>query len=263
MNIRRLLIILFISGAALLSAFPGLDVFTAPIDEENRNNLLEEGNISRSTDDGEPLAWLPNHPLAWKITGLADEMDPGLIVEIINFIPMEHNSREDIIVDIMNQFLAVSEQEGITYYSSSRKKDMVLIEESFAVKKAGSKKSVDDPTFSIFPDTRESYIYQKDSSFGGNYFLYRSQIYQDGAFMTSTNQSKMNVMGFFTVARPEENIMAYVLLPCEEGLYIYTAVLVKDPPSQERIMGVPIYIEGFFKKRVNKIVEWFASEFKL
>lgn len=255
------LIITFLFSLNLLSALPSLEDLTSQIDEINFLRIVEKGDCSRSTEDGPGLIWLPEHELSQRVIQLHQEMDPGLAVEIVSFIPLENTTQDDFILKVMNQYLSVSDQEGITYYSSSRKKEMVLIQKSFTVEQVGSKKPIEDPSFTEIPSNFEAIIYQKDSSFGGNHFLYEGEIYEDAAIVKTTNMTTMSVMKFFTVAKPEENLMTYIFIPCQEGLYIYTAVFVDNPPTQEKIFGISVNIEGFFLKRVRRILEWFSNGF--
>jgi hypothetical protein len=254
--------LLFLFALFSVTAYPSLSRYTANLDDQALADIAYEDDCHRSTEDGSGLIWIPEHPLGEKIRRQYDEMNPGLAVEIVSVIPLNHYSPGDLVLLVTNKFLGVSGQEGISYYSSTRKKNMTLIEKSFAVDKVGSRRKRNDPRFDRIPAELDAIVYQKDSSFGGNYFLYHSEIEEDASFLTMTNKTKMSVMGFFTVAEPDENIMSYIIIPCEDGIYIYTAVFVNDPPEQEKIFGISVNIEGFFLKRIRKIVEWFRVDFK-
>ncbi|MDC7221313.1 MAG: hypothetical protein PQJ59_15360 [Spirochaetales bacterium] len=246
-----------------LHGLPTFNELAVKLGSEDFAHIEKEGDCHRESSPEEGLIWLPDHYLASKMKNIYRQLEPGMAVEIVNFIPLEEgvSSDPDFLRQVMNQFLNVSAQKGIRYYSSSRKKDLVLIEDSFTVEESGDKKAIEDFQFDSAPGVADVVIYQKDVNFGGNYFDYHCELFADGALLTTTNRTNLTVMKFFTVAKPDENIMAYLVIPCEEGLYVYTGVFVADPPTQEKILGVSVNIQGFFRKRVTKILEWFKESF--
>ena len=251
--------------AATLYGLPDFASLAVNLEQHDIDRMNERGDCHRESSREEGLIWLPDHYLGDKINNIYKTLNPEMAVEIVMFIPMEEGvtTDPDFIRKATNKFLNVSDQKGLRYYSSSRKKDMVLIEDSYTVEDDKSKKKIDDYEFQSVPGAADLVVYQKDANFGGNYFDYHCEVYDEGTLLTTTNINNLTVMAFFTVAKPDENIMAYALIPCEEGLYIYTAVFVSDPPKKERIMGISVNIEGFFRKRVNRIVEWFAENFAI
>jgi hypothetical protein len=248
-----------------LQGLPSFSDLALNMSENDLEKMEEKGYGSRESSLEEGLIWLPEHSLNEKIEAIYKEWQPGMAVEIVNLISMEEGipSSPDFLRQVTNKFLNVSEQKGIQYYSSSRKKELVLIEDSYSVDSFESQLRVDDYEFDSIPDVADIVIYQKDANFGGNYFDYHCEIFDDGTILTTTNRTNLTVMKILTVAKPNENIMIYALIPCAEGLYVYTAIFVNDPPKKEKILGVSVNINGFFRKRVNKIVEWFSENFIL
>ncbi|MDC7223535.1 MAG: hypothetical protein PQJ60_07315 [Spirochaetales bacterium] len=262
---KKITLLMIFIGSAALYGLPTFSDLAPRLEEKDIERIETKGSCYRESSPEEGLIWLPDHYLGNKINNIYKDFNPGLAVEIVTYVAMEEgvSSDPDFIRQVTNQFLNVSDQKGIVYYSSSRKKEIVLIEDSYTVEGGRRPEEIDDFEFSSVPGTVDLTIYQKDANFGGNYFRYHCELYEEGTLLTTTNETNLTVMRVFTVAKPEENIMAYALIPCEEGLYIYTAVFVNDPPQQERIMGVSVNIKGFFRKRVEKIVEWFSQTFVL
>ncbi len=260
---KKFILFIIMAMSFSLYALPDFSTLAEALDQASLDKLEEQGDCHRESTREEGLLWLPDHFLGSKIDEIYRELNPKMTVEMVMLVPMDEgiSSHPDFIRQVTNKFLNVSDQKGLRYYSSSRKKELTLIEDSFTAREEGSKKKTDDFEFESVPGVTDLVIYQKDVNFGGNYFDYHCELYDEGTLLTTTNRTNLTVMAFFTVAKPDENIMAYALIPCNEGLYIYTAVLVSDPPEQERIFGISVNIQGFFRKRVKKIVEWFSDNF--
>lgn len=188
--------------------------------------------------------------------------NPDQVIEILYRVDRSLINREkDVTRYLQERLLAYSEQVGLEYYSFNRKKMHPLITDSYFIEGDILKKKykTEDPKINSLIPVRSYTIYQKDTTFGGNYYTLNSRIEEDVIWNQMVNISSLNVFKVFNALKEEELKVDYMIIPHENDLYIYSAVQMKNPPQVESILGKKINILDSVRKRVDVVIKWYIE----
>jgi len=240
--------------------------------------------IFSNSSERSSLQYIPEHSLL-QTAGSLENPERNLTVESLHFIPISSDnflssdnllsSDSDLsrlaadadnlmLLTCYNTLRSVSTQEGITYISQRRGGEPhELIETSYHVADEHEKTPIEDPAVSVLPLRETDTVYQEDSSFGGNYFLYEYHV--DSAekpeiYLRITNLTPFRVFGLFKAVDEKSLIMHVSIIPVSDGIITYTAAQALGRRKTDvSILGFRIDLLESIRNRIQAVQEWFEK----
>lgn len=173
-----------------------------------------------------------------------------------DLLKASNSSKTEINIDDISKILrSVSKMQGMKYYSTTKKKNLVLYEKAFMVDGENSNNKIADLNTGN-ADGLQAYCLQDDNSFGVNH--YRLNYFQKEnsmlAFFTSTD-----VMGLGPIKaiNPGNLKISIFVEDCGEGVLLY---LCTDLDSA-KFPGIKAQIEDSMSSRMDAIYKWFLEQF--
>ena len=246
--IKLFLYIIFISIFAIVPSFA-----ERPLEWEGWNFISKEKNTAKPL----PLILLPDFTVSNKLLQSVLSNNPELSIEMLYEMPFPETGGEDLYLFLFNRLNSFSSMKGIQYYSTNKDRMTLYLEKSYAVAKKGSKKSVNDPVFTTLPKESSFIIYQKDTTFGSNWYSVNIELLDDAIWLRMTNVSRMKYF-FIPVMNPGDVIIDIIIIPGKDRLQLYTLSQLRK--SVREILGKKIYLPGVFDHRVSAIQGWFAHQ---
>lgn len=150
---------------------------------------------------------------------------------------------------------SISSMEGMTYYSFSEKKRLVLYDSSYMFASPENRAPIADQNTGN-ADGQISYAFHNDNSFGKCY--YRLNYYQTENEMAAifTNIDALKFLGIKAVENEHLKINI-IIADCGEDIVVYIctdALCAKVPFVKNRLTDS-------FRARVNAIYDWFITQF--
>lgn len=191
-----------------------------------------------------------------------NKYDPDECVELLLITKKPDLEGDDLTKLLQENMLAISEQEGIEYFSDSRKKMYPLIKKAYFLESLQKKKKIDDPIINEIEVSRSFTLLQEDTTFGKNYYSLISRTKDGVVWNQMDNLNKLTV--FFVFKALDEGALRvdYFLIPYLDELIIYSVVQIQDPPQVEEILGKKVNIPDSVRKRIQAVIEWFIDRIK-
>ena len=244
----------------LRSALPALD-------ETSYQALLKGEILSAQTiDDGAITPLFVPGTEAAKRAELAEEVENGFSIASVSYIPygpklktMDEKARQ---LAIFNKIRAISTQEGLTYISwRAGNKPKVLIEKSsYMEDEKNLNKMLPDPVVDIFPFFSESYVYQRDSSFGGNRYHHMYTNSEKEIFVEIKNISAMKVFNIFTAVAKDKLSISMGTYQLDEGVLLVALTSIRDRKPEVSILGYKVDLPSAFRRRITALQNWFVAQ---
>lgn len=157
--------------------------------------------------------------------------------------------------DIAVVLRSVSKMEGMKYYSTTRKKDMILYKNAYTIKSEEDASKVADSN-SGNCDGQILYALLDDSSFGKTRFKLEYHQDENTIYTVFTNLDTMGI-GPFKAIYPG-NIKIHILAAdCGEGILLYLATDL----DSVNFPGIKGQISDSIISRMNAIHTWFTKQF--
>ncbi|HAF86509.1 MAG TPA: hypothetical protein DCG32_09170 [Sphaerochaeta sp.] len=241
-------------------ALPGLD--------KAAYQALAKGEIldSRTIGGGRITHLFVPGTEALRRSVLAQDAENGFSIAAVSYIPYGPKLKEMDIQEkqltVFNAIRAISTQEGLMYISHrAGNKPKVLIEKSsYMEDEKNLNQLLPDPIATSFPLTSQSYVYQKDTSFGGNRYLHTYTNSEREIFVEITNISSLKVFGIFT-AVPKGKLsidMATYLL--DDGLLLMALTTIEDRDPKISVLGISVDLPSSFLRRITALQGWFVRQ---
>lgn len=244
-----------------ISSLPKLeDILPSPSLLEE---LLREGELLHFHSENISPYLIPETSLTGTIVRQIVRADFNLGIEGIFFTPNKQlppsyslELSEERTVVLYNILRSVSTLTGLEYYSASRKTMRLLFEESWVIPNPKQYlEALPDPLVTDIPPEDSFFIHQKDKSFSRNQskitFLARHD-----AFATSIiNISPLRYKGFLKVVNPGNMQTHLIVVPVQEGLLVYGAMVAKTL----RIKSFLNRAEASFTNRVIALAQWYRE----
>lgn len=166
------------------------------------------------------------------------------------------SSAKNITIDDVARICrSVSKMQGMMYYSTSKKKEMVLYKKCYMISGPGSKDPIPDQNTGN-ADKQVSYCFQDDNSFGEN--TYKLSYFQQGdtLLMEFLILDKMGFLGIYPI-KPEKMKITVLVTDCGDSLVLYLCTdLDAENPSL-----VKKQIPESMGERMEAIYKWFIKQF--
>ena len=229
------------------------------VDEKYYEKLVKDGSITIYRDDGSSdYLLLPKSEYAEQIKKCKiakEKKNYPFVYEALyilnkkDLIKSSNSSAENL--DITD----VSKMQGMKYYSTTKKKEMVLYEKAYMIANENSKEPIPDKNTGN-ADGQVSYSYQDDSSFGPN--RYKLCYFQnENQLLAQFNLVDVMGLGPFKAIYPGKFINNILVIDCGEDFLLY---LCTDLDSV-KFPGIKGQIVDSMTTRMDAIYKWFITQF--
>ncbi len=150
---------------------------------------------------------------------------------------------------------SVSKMQGMTYYSSTKKKECVLYEKAYMISGPGKKTKIADQNTGN-ADGQVSYCLQDDNSFGVN--TYKLSYFQkdDSLLCRFDIMDKMG-LGPFNAIYPGKMVINILVIDCGDDLLLY----LNTDLDSIKFPGIKGQITDSMSTRMDAVYKWFITQF--
>jgi hypothetical protein len=207
--------------------------------------------------DGTP-SLLPNVSSHDAIARDAKDPAPSVGAELLSIIPGPGDAMDSAAGRLLlyNAMHAVGTLKGVTYWSVTRGKEMVLFLDSSVVTSPAAQERVPDPVFTAIPEAHELFTFQEDTSFGKNTYVEHFTARPDHLLVKSENLSTIMFL-FIPIIQPHGLVSQVVLVPAGTDVlfyglaYIRTSFPLGDAASRVQSLENRLRaLAGWLKKRL-------------
>lgn len=197
---------------------------------------------------------------------LAEEIEKGFGLGAVSYISyppaLKLMSRPDRQLAIFNKIRAISTQEGLTYISwRAGNKEKLLIERSSYMEDSKNlNKLLPDPVATVFPATEHSYVYQRDTSFGGNRYEHTYTNSDREIFVSIENISSMKVLGIFTAVKSGQLTINMGTYQLDDGLLLVALTSVEGRDPVVSALGLSVDLPSAFRRRIVSLQNWLIDQ---
>jgi len=177
--------------------------------------------------DGTP-SLIPNVSSRDAIARDVKNLGPSVGAEILRIIPGSGTAMDSEAgrLQLYNAMHAVSTMKGITYWSVTRGKEMVLFLDSSAISSPEKQQRVPDMLFSEIPEAHDLFTFQEDSSFGKNSYAEHFAARPDHLLVKSENLSTISFL-FIPIIQPHGLVSQVVLVPAGTDVLFYGVAYIR------------------------------------
>ena len=230
------------------------------------DTLAAKGVVSEYRDDGaRGFRLLPKTVFESKINESMVAKDPknypytyeGLyLLSKKEILAKSGSSKSTITIDDVSVVVrSVSKMQGMTYYSSTKKKECVLYDKAYMIKGEGNKTKVPDQNTGN-ANGQVSYCLQDDNSFGVN--TYRLSYFQqnDSLLCRFDILDKMG-LGPFNAIYPGKMVINILVIDCGDDLLLY----LNTDLDSVKFPGIKGQITESMSARMEAVYKWFKTQF--
>ncbi|MDF1569632.1 MAG: hypothetical protein P1P77_16560 [Spirochaetaceae bacterium] len=243
---RKLFLVLYVLTAVSL----------APIWAQNQFERKEGTHIlakERVYSDGEILS-LPDFSFSSHIRDNIVGHDTEFLTEITWDMPPLPASYTDP-KSLIDLFINVESLEGIEYWSGGRDRMHPYIKKSYRVESNGSRSALPPIKWPQDAQSVRFIHYQKDTSFGSNWYDMTLRAAPDAILMETVNLSDLTA--YFQKTQDAGGVlMQMAVIPKTDRTIMYCAVAFKEFPP---IGWGQSAVSGSFNHRISAIQAWFAD----
>jgi uncharacterized protein DUF6675 len=211
----------------------------------------------KSTSKDTTLVLLPDFDERNELIQSVQLNSPEMSLEMLYEMPLPDINGEELFLFLFNRLNSFSSMKGIKYYSANKDRMTLYLEDCFLVLKKGKKTPLENPVYSELPEEINFVIYQKDTTFGSNWYNVTTKVSEDVIWLSMTNISTMKYL-FFPIMGKGDIKIDIIIVPEENSIKLYTLSQLKKAVS--KVLGKKIYLPGVFDHRVSAIQGWFAQQ---
>ena len=218
--------------------------------------VRERGQITRSAASSADLRYIPNLPSRDTILAGLDAISPTVVVELLAWtrVAGARLSEPAGRLLVYNALRSISRLEGLDYYSASHGEMRLLYRTSHRIAGPFDRSPLPDPLVSTPPERDTIWVYQDDTTFGGNVFRVSYENADRYVVMEITNH---NVMRFFLIPLvPAGGTQLYfVTVPDGDEILFYAVAAARLSGPFARIGAV----QQSFANRIEAMYRWFRT----
>lgn len=265
-----------VDSAAVCAVFMGLCLHALSAQQGIANILslqdeelaaLRNGSVISADNAGESeiTRLAPDGSAVYRKLAAAPSGGSGFAVASVSVVPypaswasMNAGARMTALYNILGR---VSTQKGITYISRrAGYKPKELFSQSYYIRsprEAGV--PLADPSAESVPASESRYVFQEDTSFGGNVYEYMFRNTSSELFLEVTNITPMKYHGI-TCLKEKELSMYISVYPASDGIIVNSAAIVTGHRTHVKILFLDVDLSDSFKRRTDALHEWFKAE---
>ncbi len=185
-------------------------------------------------------------------------------VEAVSLVPLpdylQESSENEKMLHILNTLRAVSTQEGITYISFRRgNTPHPLFTKSYHVERVGSRSRLEDPVLDELAPKFQDIVFQRDTSFAGNFYEHTYTIYKNNIYLTVDNLTNLAVYGLIPAVPKQTLRIAFGITIVEEGVLCYSQAHITGQKPKITFLGFSVHLPSAFQRRITSLQEWFSD----
>ena len=176
-----------------------------------RTGAVLKAGLARSGS----LQLIPMVTSAAAISADVKALNPSVGAELLQIIPGDGPALDSPagMLALYNALHAVSTMKGVTYYSVTRGKELVLFLQSYVIPSPDKSSSpLPDPVFSGLPTEHDLFTLQEDTSFGRNTYAEHVAVFPDHLYLKSENLSTITFL-FIPIVTPHNLVSHVVVVP--------------------------------------------------
>ncbi len=215
-----------------------IQLYFSNIDESDINSLIESGMAERYPSSPEDFKFIPDISYKKEIFDSIKKINFNIAAECLFFIPYKEenkDSRKNLLTDSFTIATNIEKLKGIKYYSVSHKSERILFENAEILEGR-----VSYPITKV-PLTHSIIAQIQDTTFGNNKYKIEYNSYSGFLVLKMINIERLS-LGFIPVVGKEALLFYIIIIPGEEGLFLYSNGISKTVDSD------------FIKKRVTQSV---------
>ncbi len=219
-------------------------------------SVRSKGQLTRSASSTADLRYLPSLACHDAVLAGVNAISPTVIVELLAWTRTE-GARLDAPAGrlaVYNALRSMSRLEGLEYYSASHHAMRLLYRTSHRIVSPTDRSRLPDPLVSFPPSTDSIWVYQDDTTFGGNVFRVDYENAERYVLMRVANQ---NVMRFLLIPLVQAGgtVLYFVIVPDGEEILFYAVAAARLSGPLARVGAV----QESFSNRVEAMYRWFKS----
>ena len=230
------------------------------------DKLISKGTVSEYRDNGaKGFKLLPKSIYAAKINESQIEKEEknypytyeGLyILSKKDLLSKGKSGKSTITIDDVSVVVrSVSKMQGMTYYSSTKKKECVLYEKCYMIAGPGKKSKIEDQNTGN-ADGQVSYCLQDDNSFGVNTYKLSYFQKEDTLLCRFEILDKMG-LGPFNAIYPGKMVINILVIDCGDDLLLY----LNTDLDSIKFPGIKGQITDSMSSRMDAVYKWFITQF--
>jgi hypothetical protein len=269
-RILGILLVLLLLSVPLLATEGVLRQLLPSLSDTQIKELLAGEILDGSTIGGGSISqYFVKGTEAAQSASLAERATDGFSIAAVSYIPytptlanLDHHTRQ---LTIFNTIRAISTQEGIEYISwRAGNKPKLLIERSaYMEDDKNLNKLLPDPVAVALPRSIQSYVYQRDTSFGGNRYLHTYTNDDDEIFVAIKNISSMKVFGIFTAVPKEQLTISMGTYQSDDGLLLTALATISNRKPQVSVLGITVDLPSAFMRRIRALQGWLVDQLNM
>lgn len=236
------------------------------VNAEYYDELLKDGYVIRMRDDGSKgFKLLPDVPEKSKILNSQVEKKDGnypftyealYLLNKQEILKTSNSSAGEITIDDVSRVCrSISKMEGMKYYSTTRKKELVLYEHAYTIANAKSSEPIPDKNTGN-ADGQTLYAYQDDNSFGVTRYELNYNQTENELLAVFKNKDVMGI-GPFKAIYQDKMVINLLVIDCGENLLLY----ICDDLDSVKFPGIKGQITDSMTSRMEAIYKWFMKQF--
>jgi hypothetical protein len=245
----------FVFAATPRAEAQSLSDVLADLAPRDRRELLDSGSIEQYIENHRQIAFVPDHPLAERISDTVGRVRPNVISEQIVLVPRRVGPDELLI--LFNSLRRISNLSYLQYRNERKDTTSDLFHDSYAVKDGDSRERIDDPVVAEIPSRDEIHVLQGLPPFGTVLSSY-TYVSEGSAFLFSgTNQDTMTYRGV-PVVQSGNMITTILVIAGEDYLLMYGIGAVRA----FKMFGLlDDRIEAAFSGRTEGLFNWYRDTY--
>jgi hypothetical protein len=211
---------------------------------------------------GSAPALLPAHAAAEAYRAALAAEKPSVLVEAVFVLPRhtpeDAAARAAELASVYGLMRSLGSLQGIEYWSASRNTWRTFYAESYCVDSPETKRRLADPPApepKAVPASESVFAFQRDLSFGANYYRYDFRSYSDALSVESTNLTRMSYDLIPVMAAGA--LKTRLLVIQASDAIIFYAASGADAPGIFRSK-----LEASFGNRAEALFRWFSKAYK-
>ncbi len=230
------------------------------------DQLISGGLLSADNADGTDITqFAPAGSLLGKKLAAAPTGVNGFAVASVSIVPYPDSwtklNRNERLLALYNVLGRISTQKDITYISRrAGYKPKVLFDQSYYIDSPeNTKTALPDTVVAALPVSEKRWVFQNDTSFGGNTYQYSFTTDSDEIFLELTNYTPMKYHGV-TCLKEKELSMYISVYPAEEGIILNSAAIVTGHKTHVKILFLDVDLSDSFKRRTEALHTWYKEQ---
>jgi len=199
------------------------DPLSAYVGSEDLQSLRGGAVLKAGLVHGANLKLVPSVASAASISADVKGLDPSVGAELLQIIPGDGPALDSPagMLSLYNALHAVSTMKGVTYYSVTRRKEMVLFVQSYVIPSPDKPASpLPDPVYIELQRDHDLFTLQEDTSFGRNTYAEHVSVLPDHLYLKSENLTAITFL-LVPIVSPHDLVSHVVLVPAGKDLLFY------------------------------------------